>query len=236
MDASMAPASGECRPRASTFNPRQTLIQDFDMSLSLLSASNSAYPMNYLDTNLGYNLEAAQALRSNPFYTNAPQQQFFVSPSYTLAQDIPEVREARNAVVNGGGSPIIKAEEGYSGKDAPTFTDISIHSSQTPLAGQGIDFGTDVDTLMRAIQTKSVKRPQRAHNPLAYHSSGRRSGESETLLKKHLNGLERERSGPASRKKYQCTVSSCAKMFFQKTHLEIHLRAHTGCKPFVSNA
>jgi len=29
-------------------------------------------------------------------------------------------------------------------------------------------------------------------------------------------------------------MPDCNKSFFQKTHLEIHIRAHTGAKPFVS--
>lgn len=36
------------------------------------------------------------------------------------------------------------------------------------------------------------------------------------------------------RKRYQCTIEDCNKSFYQKTHLEIHTRAHTGVKPFVS--
>lgn len=226
--------SEQRRPRTSTFDPRQTLIQDFDMSLSLLSASGLAYSMNYIDTNLGYNAEVATALRPNPFYSNAPQLPFFVPPSFTLTQEIPEVREARNAVANTDGSPTIKAEDGSPGKDASAFSTLSAHNSRTPIAGQAVDFGTDVDTLMRAIQTKSAKRPQRTQNPLACYSNGRRSRISEALIKRNPKGLEADRSVQTSRKKYQCTASSCAKMFFQKTHLEIHLRAHTGCKPFVS--
>jgi uncharacterized Zn-finger protein len=37
-----------------------------------------------------------------------------------------------------------------------------------------------------------------------------------------------------TRKRYQCSMPGCHKSFFQKTHLEIHTRAHTGVKPFVS--
>jgi uncharacterized Zn-finger protein len=29
-------------------------------------------------------------------------------------------------------------------------------------------------------------------------------------------------------------MPGCNKSFYQKTHLEIHVRAHTGAKPFVS--
>lgn len=36
------------------------------------------------------------------------------------------------------------------------------------------------------------------------------------------------------RKRYPCPMPDCGKGFYQKTHLEIHVRAHTGAKPFVS--
>jgi hypothetical protein len=38
------------------------------------------------------------------------------------------------------------------------------------------------------------------------------------------------------RKRYQCNMPGCNKSFYQKTHLEIHVRAHTGAKPFVCKA
>ena len=40
------------------------------------------------------------------------------------------------------------------------------------------------------------------------------------------------RSG--KKRKYTCTLPHCGKSFAQKTHLDIHIRAHTGDKPFVS--
>ncbi|KAF2086959.1 hypothetical protein K490DRAFT_10151, partial [Saccharata proteae CBS 121410] len=35
------------------------------------------------------------------------------------------------------------------------------------------------------------------------------------------------------RKRYQCNMPECGKRFYQKTHLDIHRRAHTGVKPFL---
>lgn len=35
------------------------------------------------------------------------------------------------------------------------------------------------------------------------------------------------------KRKHQCTLPGCGKLFTQKTHLDIHMRAHTGLKPFV---
>ena len=231
----MMMSSCERRSRAPTFDPRQTLLQDFDMSLSLFTTSNLEYPINYMETNLGYNPNATTDLRPNPFYGNTTPQQFFVPPPFTITQGIPEVREARNALVGINSSPTIKAEDGPLTKDAPVFQDILAHKSHTPVARHDTEFGTDVDTLVRAIQKKSANRPQRARNSPVYRCSGRRSSDSDASMKGSLKEVKSGRSSQASRKKYQCTMSTCAKTFFQKTHLEIHLRAHTGCKPFVSN-
>jgi len=43
-----------------------------------------------------------------------------------------------------------------------------------------------------------------------------------------------DKKAAKSKKRYQCEIEGCNKSFFQKTHLEIHTRAHTGHKPFVS--
>ena len=46
-------------------------------------------------------------------------------------------------------------------------------------------------------------------------------------------GKKDEKKSPKQKKRYECTVVGCGKSFFQKTHLDIHSRAHTGDKPFV---
>ena len=231
----MIMASAESRHQASTFDPRQTLLQDIDMSMSIFTPSSLSYPLSYLDTSLGYDRNAAGDLRPNPFYSNAPPAQFFIPPSFTHTQGIPEVREARNAVIGISGSPTIKAEEVSWGKDAPVFHSILAHKPQTPVAGHDVAFGTDVDTLVRAIQKKSAIKHHRVRNLLTYHCNGPTSSDSDASFKRNSKALDLGRSMQASRKKYQCSMPTCTKTFFQKTHLEIHLRAHTGCKPFVSN-
>ncbi|KAJ2855167.1 hypothetical protein GGI22_004232 [Coemansia erecta] len=41
-----------------------------------------------------------------------------------------------------------------------------------------------------------------------------------------------EESG-GRRKQFVCTVSGCGKVFFQRAHLNIHIRSHTGYKPYA---
>ncbi|KAF2720565.1 hypothetical protein K431DRAFT_226143 [Polychaeton citri CBS 116435] len=73
-------------------------------------------------------------------------------------------------------------------------------------------FSTDIDTLMRAIQSKS------------------QAPEQEQLEQPKPIEVP---SPSKAKKRYHCEVPGCGKAFYQKTHLEIHTRAHTGVKPFV---
>lgn len=214
-------------PRISFVRPQPTMAPNFDLSLSLLSNATMGYPTSDADAYFGHSPALAPITRISPFYTNATQPSFLLPPSYTTTRQMQEMREARNAISDPGGSPFVKAEDGSSEENAYPFYDISPHQLQSPVAARDTNFGTDVDTLMRAIQTKSEGQTHRIRKSLAPQViDGRSTSDSNLLLL--------ERNGPRSRRRYQCDVSTCAKVFFQKTHLEIHLRAHTGCKPFVS--
>ncbi|KAK8257467.1 hypothetical protein IWZ00DRAFT_13512 [Phyllosticta capitalensis] len=74
--------------------------------------------------------------------------------------------------------------------------------------GTGAVFHTHIDNLMRTIQAN--QKP--AKPPKAPSNSNKPS------LKP---------------KKYRCDVPKCEMSFSQKTHLDIHMRKHTGHKPFV---
>lgn len=67
-------------------------------------------------------------------------------------------------------------------------------------------FATEIDTLMKAIQSKSD------------------AGEQKPTVK------GRTTHAGSNKKRYLCEISECGKAFYQKTHLEIHTRAHTGIK------
>ncbi|PLB44559.1 hypothetical protein P170DRAFT_288329 [Aspergillus steynii IBT 23096] len=45
--------------------------------------------------------------------------------------------------------------------------------------------------------------------------------------------VEAPESGSKKKREYVCTLPECGKSFAQKTHLDIHTRAHTGDKPFI---
>ena len=122
-----------------------------------------------------------------------------------ITTSVPLVRETRNTVPSVARSPPIKTEV-----PSPIQSDI-IYGEAEARANES--FLTDVDCLMRAIQVK------------------------EKPTKPAL--AEREPEAPSieiqekTRKRYQCLMPNCNKSFYQKTHLEIHTRAHTGVKPFV---
>lgn len=92
------------------------------------------------------------------------------------------------------------------------------------------DDKADVDTLMKTIQGRKSDRKifgEPDQGPAATSAAITRTNSTSS---RGSTGSQ----GSVSRKKYQCHVPWCAKRFFQKTHLEIHSRAHTGYKPFVS--
>lgn len=94
---------------------------------------------------------------------------------------------------------------------------------------------TDVDTLVRTIQTTAKSAPQL--NTSRVQGTHQTRGDYPGLLEATGSSWENHSQiGPKYKKKYQCDIASCAKSFFQKTHLDIHMRAHTGHKPFVRNS
>ncbi|KAK7531366.1 uncharacterized protein J3D65DRAFT_560033 [Phyllosticta citribraziliensis] len=75
--------------------------------------------------------------------------------------------------------------------------------------GTGVTFHTDVDNLMRAIQAK--------HQP---------------EKPKRVAPVDPQVKTCQKPKKYRCDRPDCDMSFAQKTHLEIHIRKHSGEKPF----
>ena len=114
-------------------------------------------------------------------------------------------------------------------------------------AGTDLDFATDIDTLMKAIQTKAkvISAPPisssqgngslatRSQEHVRYALPGQPELHSVSSL--HAPSADRgeDVADRKAKKRYECDQPGCEKEFFQKTHLEIHMRAHTGVKPFV---
>ena len=114
--------------------------------------------------------------------------------------------------------PYIKSEEQSPVQPSQVFYDNDGFLADAGCAIESSDeskpavFSTEIDTLMRAIQSKSNTSEQRS-------AEKSRPAESTTTSR--------------PKKRYLCEIPACGKSFYQKTHLEIHTRAHTGLKPFV---
>jgi hypothetical protein len=118
----------------------------------------------------------------------------------------------------------------------------------SPTSANDIAFATDVDSLMKAIQAKSTPAPQRPLPALTptqrpeqtYYGNPFSNGYA-TVPEKPMPPAvaavpeEKPKSGQKEKKRYECDIPGCNKSFLQKTHLEIHIRAHTGDKPFVGD-
>jgi hypothetical protein len=80
-------------------------------------------------------------------------------------------------------------------------------------------FSTDIDTLMRAIQSKQQQQPEQQHH--------------QPKPAPTFSPISTSSQKPRPKKRYLCALPGCDKAFHQKTHLDIHTRAHTGVKPFL---
>ncbi|KAL5119111.1 DNA-binding transcription factor [Pleosporales sp. CAS-2024a] len=202
-----------------TFQPTTTQM---DMSLPLFSSNavaTTSLPYQHgafaYDSSVNpYNMQHSDISSSYP--TNYPCS---LTPAISFAeksgqQTVPVVPDTRHAFALEG-PHMVKAESASPARASPAFNNATYapnfkRSSSEPAESNNITFATDVDTLMKAIQAKQTTPPQKPEVPLC----------------------EQPRPSPKPRKRYQCHMPDCHKSFYQKTHLEIHIRAHTGAKPF----
>ncbi|KAL3425672.1 hypothetical protein PVAG01_02463 [Phlyctema vagabunda] len=119
-----------------------------------------------------------------------------------------------------------------------------------PASAIGEDFGTEVDTLMKAIQAKEqslkpqpsfektrpvvgIARPSYSGNvPPSYDTYTSTQERNYSFTQKTFPSHSENSEKGTKKKKYECHIGKCTKSFSQKTHLEIHERAHTGVKPY----
>lgn len=150
-------------------------------------------------------------------------------------------------------SPSIKSESSNvrSGGINPSLTAKTI-TSNVPIGDNNVDFNTDVDALMKTIQSKKeteeiVKKAegeakriiasQSTHfSPMTPKTPGlvwKQTSPISPPCGPALDSNQDEISQKTERKRFKCDIEGCNKKFSQNTHLVIHKRAHTGDKPYT---
>ncbi|RMJ21873.1 Transcription factor [Aspergillus sp. HF37] len=191
-------------------------------------------------------------------------------------QSVPDIRPAKNAFNRAARLPPTSARPELSRATQPSPA-ASGSLARSPVSSSDVDFSTEVDVLMKAIQSKPGSQAQTqlqqqglpslpqlgartnttststsangtastgtspgndASPPMTYHAvslpanlSSTSPPRCSTLSPAATTDQGVSRSG--KKRKYTCTLPQCGKNFAQKTHLEIHMRAHTGDKPYV---
>ena len=200
------------------------MTSDFDLSASLFSQNAFSYPNIYDLSALDFGVVSESAEDDASGGLNVSPQQVFGQQSPCVLEWQDNVPDNENQVNRPFKSELNRSD--FSEGDYHSKSTKDEWSSSTSTQDQS---GTDVDTLMKMIQSKAEGSTQQTQIIRRMSSSTR--GSSSDVRSSAVNPDRRELS--SSRRQYPCRVQSCAKIFTQKTHLEIHTRSHTGFKPFV---
>ena len=212
---------------------RRIVPTEYIVNYSTYAQYMHNYPLSFNYGSFGCSSSPATVDGFTTLCSIGAQQSLCVPPPYTDPRCIAQVQSVGSKSTQSSNSPFVKAEDASPEEAGEGFHDISPQKLHSPGTSTEPSYGTDVDTLMRAIQTKSGNsRPQSRSSTSSQLGSTPYAHGPEPRNRARETGFEH--TGFRTRKKYQCYVPSCAKIFFQKTHLEIHVRAHTGHKPFVS--
>ncbi|KAI6251451.1 Asparagine-rich zinc finger protein AZF1 [Erysiphe necator] len=189
---------------------------------------------------------------TNSYLQSRPTLSYSITHDSSLVRGMPFCRPQRQGFIietqqNQNQGQNIKNESAWHpSPELSITTPVSQRSSCSPVtkkAASEASFGTEVDTLMKAIQSKPSNQSQAATHvpkresvvglvPLSCQAAENCNYEILRYSRLTQTGLQDEAGRSKSKKRYQCTIEGCTKSFFQKTHLDIHERAHTGVKPY----
>ncbi|KAK4204299.1 hypothetical protein QBC40DRAFT_217488 [Triangularia verruculosa] len=214
---------------------RQPLASQYFASppFSLAPITNTVPAPQYQPpaTYSGYPSYAPSPVLGSPFRAHTyPEQQarvMSVEPGVARGSG---TASANHSPVQESRSPSVKAERQLSITDASQVSTLPCKTIEAnlPVAGQHThEFHTPLDTLMKAVQAKTEKPAEnQVEAPECPPPSTQNQGEVLTRTKRCAAG------SAAPVKRYACGIAGCIKMFSQKTHLDIHRRAHTGESPY----
>lgn len=192
----------------------------FDPTLHLLASSVHCYPTDFDLARLSYQISpTASPWPDQTDHSTPPASHCDVLLPLALASSLQLAQSGGDdAVVDPDHLQNIKIEGAfYDATSSHGFTTISDLPGPSMLSDE---LASSVDSLVQTIQLKSERRPSDLASP-SFSDFG--------SLRADFDAVNRRRA----RKIYRCSVASCTKTFYQKTHLEIHTRAHNGYKPFV---
>ena len=204
---------------------------NFELTSTFFANPAFTYSNQYNSIDLGYDLGLGYSGCNVGHGANASPQQIFGQHSASYSEQGLHAPAAQQPVPGEPPqqSPAIKVEAASQDAGNVEFHPYSAPTSRLPMCTTNNDAGTDVDTLMRAIQTKAKTSSTQAPSSTTFSGSSESSSSDSNLSATKKTDQRRSKA----RRKYPCKVQSCAKVFTQKTHLEIHMRAHTGYKPYV---
>jgi hypothetical protein len=227
--STMIPTSGP-----PTSRPYQS--NQIELSMPMFPNTTMGNSMNFQPGAYGFDLSAMNhfPVQQQPInFSFQPAMQHpstFPQTTHDLTQTAPIITSIpRHSISSLHRSPSVKSEPSPIEPSRVSFNASPVQEPKTNASGEqtdspgGIAFSTDVDCLMKAIQQKSQTTPAPAAAAAPAIVAAPAPPPPEIKVVK-------------ARKRYQCSMPNCNKSFYQKTHLEIHTRAHTGVKPFVSNS
>ncbi|KAK3378026.1 hypothetical protein B0H63DRAFT_233495 [Podospora didyma] len=243
MNASMA--SYESRQGTTAPLERSIMAPHFFTSTSFSAAPLATIPAPELEQQAGTYGAYASYNSSPTLGSPFRQQQFMERPELSvLASEAVSGRGFRyprdsRSSLDETPSPSVKVESetstvkpSISNPPTPsrTFTPNSLVNG-----GNQVMFNTPLDALMKTIQAKAevgstVDTSENGQDPIKTQVKIEQRPPTFPTERDLGMQLRDERLNP---KRFSCNIPGCFKRFHQKTHLDIHRRAHTGERPYV---
>jgi len=210
-----------CQQRHQSATARRLLNSHFEMNVPIYTTHGVEYQLPF--QSVDYNPATPDSY--GHYQHHGDHHAVALPPTLEATQLEPFSKEASS--LNLDSHQYIKVEN-----DSSQSSDSIIRSNAASSPGAPENsFGTDIDTLMRTIQMRTGDSHQRNDPSLRRTIQIKQTDGGDAVPEAYI--LPAVSGTQKTQRKYQCHIPSCAKCFLQKTHLEIHLRAHTGYKPFI---